>query len=90
MYLVLLRSAKALTMETKVKIIERAEQGEKRVDFARSYNMNRSTIGTIQKNKDKIIEHVKYAVLMMSTIISKKHGKVMEEMEKLRSVWVQD
>ena len=52
--------------------------------------MNRSTIGTIQKNKDKIIEHVKYAVLMMSTIISKKHGKVMEEMEKLRSVWVQD
>ncbi|TEA25886.1 hypothetical protein DBR06_SOUSAS28510002, partial [Sousa chinensis] len=55
-WLVLLRSTKALAMETKVKITERAEQGEKRVDFARSYNMNPSTIGMIQKNKDKIIE----------------------------------
>ena len=36
------------------------------------------------------MEHVKSAVPMMSTIISKKRGKVMEEMEKLLSVWMQD
>ena len=60
------------------------------VDAASSYNMNCSTIGTILKNKDKIMEHVKSAVPMMSTIISKKHGKVMEEMEKLLSVRMQD
>ena len=59
------------------------------VDVAHSYNMNRSTIGTILKNTDKIMEHVKSAVPMMSTIISK-HGKVMEEMENLLSVWMQD
>ena len=53
-----------------------------------SYNMNRSTIGKILKNK--IMEHVKSAVPTMSTIISKKCGKVMEEMEKLLSVWRQD
>ncbi|TKC36546.1 hypothetical protein EI555_008341, partial [Monodon monoceros] len=41
---------------------------------------------TILKNKDKIMEHVKSAVPMMSTIILKKRGKVMEEMEKLLSV----
>ena len=34
------------------------------------------------------MEHVKSAVPMMS--ISKKRGKVMEEMEKLLSVWRQD
>ena len=66
------------------------ERGEKMIDIARSYNMNRSTIRTIVKNKDKIMEHVKSAVPIMSTIISKKHGKVMEEVEKLLSVWMQD
>ncbi|XP_057575413.1 tigger transposable element-derived protein 1-like isoform X2 [Hippopotamus amphibius kiboko] len=80
----------AITMETKVKIIERVERGEKMVDVAQSYNLNRSTIGSIVKNKDKIMEHVKSAMPMTSTIITKKRGKVMEEMEKLLSVWMQD
>ena len=44
----------------------------------------------ILKNKDKIMEHVKSTVPRMSAILSKKHGKVMEEMEKLLSVWMQD
>ena len=52
------------------------------VDVAHSYNMNGSTISTILKNKDKIMEHVKSALQMMLTIRAKKHGKVMEEMEK--------
>ena len=60
------------------------------VDVAHSYNMNGSTISTILKNKDKIMEHVKSALQMMLTIRAKKHGKVMEEMEKLLSVWMQD
>ena len=59
-------------------------------DIAHSHNMNRSTISPILKNKDKIMEHVKSAVPMMSTIISKKRGNVMEEVEKLASVWMQD
>ena len=60
------------------------------VGVTRSYDMNCSTISTILKNKDKIMEHVKSAVLMMSTVILKKHGKVLEEMEKLLSMWMQD
>ena len=60
------------------------------LDVVCSYNMNRSTISMILKNKDKIMEHVKSTVPRMSAILSKKHGKVMEEMEKLLSVWMQD
>ena len=60
------------------------------VDVIHSYNMHRSTTGMILKNKDKIVEHVKSVLLMMLTIISKKRGKVMEEMEKLLSVRMQD
>ncbi|XP_065756244.1 tigger transposable element-derived protein 1-like [Phocoena phocoena] len=79
-----------IMVETKVKIIERVEQGKKTVDVACFYNMNHSTIGTILKNKDKIMEHVKSAVPMMLTIILMKCIKVMEEMEKLFRVWMQD
>ncbi|TEA29199.1 hypothetical protein DBR06_SOUSAS14810001, partial [Sousa chinensis] len=64
--------------------------GENMVDLAHSYNMNHSTISMIQKYKDKIMEHVKSAVPVMWTVISKKCGKVMEEMEKLLSVWMQE
>ena len=60
------------------------------VDVTRSYNMNHSTINKILKNKNKIVEHVKSAVPVMWTIISKKRGKVMEDMVKLLSVWMQD
>lgn len=35
-----------------------------------------------QKNSDKIMGHVKSIVPMMLTIISKKRGQMMEEMEK--------
>ena len=35
------------------------------------------------------MEHVKSAVPLMSTIVSKKHGKLMEGMEKLLRVWMQ-
>ena len=44
----------------------------------------------ILKNKEKIIEYVMPAMLMTSTVISKKRGKMMEEMEKLLSVWMQN
>ena len=54
-------------METKVKIIERVEQGKKMVD-PHSYNTNHSTIGTILKNRDKIMEHVKSALPVIATI----------------------
>ena len=56
------------------------------VDVAYTYKTNCSTISMILKNKNNIMECVKSAVLMMPTIISKKHRKVLEEMEKLLSV----
>ena len=62
------------------------------VDVAHSYNVNRSTIGNDskeQENKNKIVER-EVCCAMTSTIILKKRGKVMEEMEKLLSVWMQD
>ena len=45
------------------------------VKITYSYNMNHS-----------VLEHVKYAMPVMLTVIPEKRGKVMEEMEKLLSL----
>ena len=80
---------KAISMETKVAIIKKLDGGEKMVNVARTFMMNRSTVGTIYKSKDRVMEHVKSAVPMQSTIISKKRGKLIEETEKLLSLWME-
>ena len=51
-----------ITMETKMKIIEKVEQGEKMVDTSCSCNISNSTTGMILKNWDKTVDHVKSAV----------------------------
>lgn len=70
----------------KKKITERVERGEKMADATCSYNINCSPINMVLKKKDELMEHVKSAVLMASTIKSKKQGRVMEEVEKLLGV----
>ena len=72
-----------------MKIIERVEQGEKMADIAHSYNMNYLTRHDSKKQKQ---DHgtCEVCCVMMSTIISKKHARVMEEMENFLSVCMQD
>ena len=48
------------------------------------------TISMILKNKDKIMEHMKSSGPMRLTVIEEKCGKMMDEMEKFLSVWLQD
>ena len=48
------------------------------------------TISMILKNKDKIMEHMKSSGPMRLTVIQEKCGKMMDEMEKFLSVWLQD
>ena len=55
-----------------------------------THKMNCSTISMILENKDQIMEHLKSAMPITSTLILKKHEKVIEEMEKFLSVWMQD
>ncbi|XP_067944941.1 tigger transposable element-derived protein 1-like [Watersipora subatra] len=84
------KKRQTISFETKVSIIKKLDAGEKMVSVAQVYNLNRSTVGTIYKQKDRIMERVKGAVPMQSTIISKKRGKIIEEMEKLFTIWLDD
>ncbi|XP_066940925.1 tigger transposable element-derived protein 1-like [Macrobrachium rosenbergii] len=51
--------------------------------------MNHLAIGTVLKNKNKIMEHMKSAVPVQSTILSKRRGRAAEEMEKLLGIWME-
>jgi hypothetical protein len=52
--------------------------------------MNESTVRTVIKDNVRIMQHVKSSVPVQSTIISKKRGILIEEMEKLLSIWIED
>ena len=81
---------RAITMETKVKIITQYEKGEKMADIARTHKMCHSTIRTIILDKVRIMDHVKKSVSLQSTIITKSRGVLIEEMEKLLVIWIED
>ncbi|XP_067945124.1 tigger transposable element-derived protein 1-like [Watersipora subatra] len=84
------KKRQAISFETKVSIIKKLDAGKKMVSIAWAYNLNRLTVGTIYKQKDHIMEHVKGAVPMQSTIISKKRWKIIEEIEQLLTIWFED
>ena len=81
------KKRQAISFERNVTILKKLDAGEKMVNVAQTYNMNRSTIGTIYKQKDSIMYRVKSIVGMQFTIISKKRGNLIEEMEKRLSIW---
>lgn len=59
------------------------------MNVAHLFNMSNSTICTIYKKKERIKEHVKSAVIIQSTTITKRRGKLIEEMEKLVGMWME-
>ncbi|XP_007431162.1 CENPB DNA-binding domain-containing protein 1, partial [Python bivittatus] len=77
-------------MEMKVEILKKIDWGKKVANVVHAYGMNRFMIGMIIKNKEKIMEHVKSSVPIQSMIISKRRGKVMEELERLLGMWIED
>nr|XP_032804588.1 uncharacterized protein LOC116939839 [Petromyzon marinus]XP_032804589.1 uncharacterized protein LOC116939839 [Petromyzon marinus]XP_032804590.1 uncharacterized protein LOC116939839 [Petromyzon marinus]XP_032804591.1 uncharacterized protein LOC116939839 [Petromyzon marinus]XP_032804592.1 uncharacterized protein LOC116939839 [Petromyzon marinus]XP_032804593.1 uncharacterized protein LOC116939839 [Petromyzon marinus]XP_032804595.1 uncharacterized protein LOC116939839 [Petromyzon marinus]XP_0 len=78
-----------ITMEMKMDIIRRSEKGETSAAIGRALGLNRSTIGTIIKDKERIVEHVKIAAPVKSIIITKQSG-VLSEMEKRLLMWIED
>ncbi|XP_067129269.1 tigger transposable element-derived protein 1-like [Centruroides vittatus] len=73
-----------------MEIIKLSENGESFASIGRLYDVNRSTICSILKNKSKIKEYVQNCGNISSKIVSKRYGIVMDEMERSSSSWVDD
>uniref|UniRef100_UPI00358E7BA4 tigger transposable element-derived protein 1-like isoform X2 n=1 Tax=Myxine glutinosa TaxID=7769 RepID=UPI00358E7BA4 len=84
------KKRRPLTMEKKLDIIKRSDKGETLSQIGRSLDLNRSTVGTIVKDKTRILQHIKGSAPMKSTIITKQRSGVIADMEKLLILWLED
>lgn len=85
------RTHRVNSFERKMDIIRRSENGESQASIGRFYDLSRSTVSSILKEKEKIKQYVRSAGNVCSgTIISKRRGAVVEEMEKSLTVWIED
>ncbi|XP_069832253.1 tigger transposable element-derived protein 1-like [Dendropsophus ebraccatus] len=85
-----LKKRKAITMEVKLDIIKIYDKGETATDIRRSLGLSRSTVATIIKDKDRILEHVKGSAPMKATVITKQRSGLIIEMERLLVLWLED
>ncbi|XP_045104158.1 tigger transposable element-derived protein 1-like [Portunus trituberculatus] len=84
------KKRKAITMEVKVDIIKRSQKGETPTNIGRSLGLSRSTVATIIKDKERIMEHVKGSAPMKATVITKQRSGLIIEMERLLVVWLEE
>ena len=84
------KKRKAISMETKVDIIKRSEKGETPTNIGNLLGLSRSTVATIIKDKNRIMDHVKGSAPMQSTVITKQRSGLIIEMERLLVLWLED
>ena len=84
------KKRKAITIEVKLDIVKRYEKGETPTNIGRSLGFSRSTVATIIKDKDRILDHVKGSAPMQGTVITKQRSGLIIEMERLLVLWLED
>ena len=81
---------KAISMEVKSEIIKRHEEGESCASIGRKMELARTTVVTIVKDRERILNHIKGSTPMSSTCITKQRSQLIIEMERLLVLWLDD
>lgn len=84
------KGRKAITMETKIKILDRLAAGEKAAAIARHFNMSESTVRTIKQSEAQIRSAIQSSSSAMSKHSSYTRDPIMIKMEKALLIWVED
>lgn len=79
---------KAITLEVKLDVLRRLEAGEKNNEIVKALGLAASTVCTIKNNQDKIKSSVQRVTSLTAKNISKQRSVVMEDMERMLSVWI--
>lgn len=79
-----------MTLDVKMKILNRLEEGEKPTAIAKAYGINESTVRTIKKRKKNIRSSVACGTLTSSQYSSYTRNPVIENMEKALMIWMVD
>uniref|UniRef100_UPI00358FA229 tigger transposable element-derived protein 1-like n=1 Tax=Myxine glutinosa TaxID=7769 RepID=UPI00358FA229 len=84
------KQRKSIDLEEKQKIIRQREGGKSVIAIARDFGKSRSTIMTIMKNKEKILQAVKGSASMKTTRLTKFREGPISKMEKMLMTWIED
>ncbi|CAB4058001.1 unnamed protein product [Lepeophtheirus salmonis] len=82
---------RAISIETKMDIIKRKEQGERTCQIAQDYGIAKSTISTILKNGESI-KKLSAIPSMMGAFYDTRRSRSgkMHEMERILNMWIED
>ncbi|XP_037768584.1 tigger transposable element-derived protein 1 [Chelonia mydas] len=78
------------SLNTKIEIFERSERGETPTEISRVLGIPRSTIATILQKKEWIQKRVKGSAPIQSTVITKQHVGLIDQVERLLIIWLED
>ncbi|XP_051830692.1 tigger transposable element-derived protein 1-like [Antechinus flavipes] len=84
------RERKAITLDVKLEVLRRFEEGEKLSQIAKALGLAISTVATIRDNKEKIKASSEVASPSRVTQLTRHRSAVMENMERLLSLWIED
>ena len=84
------KKRKAITMEMKLDIIKQSKNGKTATNIGLSLGLSRSTVDTIIRDQEQIVEHVKGSAPMKATVITKQRSGLIIEMERLLVLWLED
>ncbi|XP_006860315.1 PREDICTED: tigger transposable element-derived protein 1-like [Chrysochloris asiatica] len=84
------RERKAITLDIKLEVLRRFEVGEKLSQIAKTLGLAVSTVATIRDNKEKIKASSQITTPMRASRLTRHRSAVMENMERLLSVWLED
>lgn len=83
------RKRQSLTLEQKMDILDRYEQGQKTSVICHALGLNESTVRTIRDNADKVRESVEAGASSSMQRTPYIRSSAMARMEKMLSVWIE-
>lgn len=81
---------KAISLEDKIKILDRLAAGEGATSVGKRFSLNESTIRTIKKNEESIRQSVIAGTKLSAHTSSYTRDIVKEKMEKALVIWIED
>ncbi|UYV72683.1 hypothetical protein LAZ67_10000293 [Cordylochernes scorpioides] len=80
----------AISLETKIIILDCLAKGERSTAIGKRYNLGESTIRAIKKNEAAIRRSVRSGTNLSSKISSYSRGTLIEKTEKALVIWIED
>jgi hypothetical protein len=78
------------SLETKLDILKRIDNGERFAETASSSVLACSAVSTTAENRVKIVEQVKSAGTIQAILVNPKRSVVTQQMEHLLRIWLDD